>query len=294
MDLKIVEASFLSELDKIAAAQPKEHDPKKLTTGESLLALLAGGPQAVFGAKKAREAGGSALEGGLRGAGGFALGQLPGSYAGGALGGLAGKAVGHLAKADPYLSETIGQSLGRIGGGLGGGIAGYKALTGKFNQPQEKAASPLTETAREHISKKNFAVAPKASNTGKPAYPIEDKKHARIALGLSKMHGDSKDIAEVKKDVESKYPGMVHDKNKTSCMDGGSMKSAMVFLKVAFNVGEAVHHGLAEAGPAAGATLGAALMGGMGKNPLTGAAAGYGLGSLPEMLLSHGKGKKAA
>ena len=75
-----------------------------------------------------------------------------------------------------------------------------------------KIAGELTEAAREHIAKKNFAVSAKASNTGKPAYPIEDKAHARAALGFAAMHHDKKDLAEVKKDVEAKYPGMVHDK----------------------------------------------------------------------------------
>jgi hypothetical protein len=46
---------------------------------------------------------------------------------------------------------------------------------------------------------------------------------------------------------------------------------------------------LAEGGPALGATLGAGAMGGMGKNPLTGAALGYGMGSIPEMILSRKK-----
>lgn len=75
-----------------------------------------------------------------------------------------------------------------------------------------KEAKDLTTEAREHIAKKNFAVSAKASNTGKPAYPIEDKAHARAALGLAGMHGDKKDIAEVRKDVAHKFPGMVKEK----------------------------------------------------------------------------------
>lgn len=72
----------------------------------------------------------------------------------------------------------------------------------------EKDAADLTEEARSHIAKKNFAVSAKASNTGKPAYPIEDKAHAKAALGLAAMHGDKKDLAEVRKDVGKKFPGM--------------------------------------------------------------------------------------
>jgi hypothetical protein len=42
-----------------------------------------------------------------------------------------------------------------------------------------------------------------------------------------------------------------------------------------------------EAGPALGATIGAGLASATGGNPLSGAALGYGAGSLPEMILSH-------
>jgi hypothetical protein len=76
----------------------------------------------------------------------------------------------------------------------------------------DKIARDLTEEAREHIAKKNFAVSAKASNTGKPAYPIPDKVHARSALGFAAMHHDPKDIAEVRKDVAAKFPGMVKKK----------------------------------------------------------------------------------
>jgi hypothetical protein len=75
-----------------------------------------------------------------------------------------------------------------------------------------KIGEELTEQARSHIAKKNFAVSAKASNTGKPAYPIPDKAHARAALGFAAMHHDKKDLAEVRKDVEHKFPGMVHEK----------------------------------------------------------------------------------
>ena len=72
-----------------------------------------------------------------------------------------------------------------------------------------KEAKELTPEARSHVAKKNFAVSSKASNTGKPAYPIPDKAHARSALGFAAMHGDKKDISEVRKDVARKFPGMV-------------------------------------------------------------------------------------
>lgn len=71
-----------------------------------------------------------------------------------------------------------------------------------------KIASPLTEQARAHLSKKDFAVPPGKSNTGKEAYPIPDEKHARSALGFAKMHGDKADLARVEAKVEKKFPGL--------------------------------------------------------------------------------------
>ncbi len=75
-----------------------------------------------------------------------------------------------------------------------------------------KIATDLTPAARADLPKKDFAVSAKASNTGKPSYPIEDKAHARAALGFAAMHHDKKDISEVRKDVARKFPGMVKEK----------------------------------------------------------------------------------
>lgn len=71
-----------------------------------------------------------------------------------------------------------------------------------------KVAAELTESAREHIAPKNFALSAKQSDTGKPAYPIEDESHARNALARVKQFGDAKERAEVYKDVAKKYPGL--------------------------------------------------------------------------------------
>jgi hypothetical protein len=76
----------------------------------------------------------------------------------------------------------------------------------------EKIARPTTD----------FSVSAKKSNTGKPAYPIPDKKHAISALGFAKMHHDTKDLAEVRKDVAAKYPDLVHKE--------GSARSALVAI----------------------------------------------------------------
>ena len=71
-----------------------------------------------------------------------------------------------------------------------------------------KLASELTEAAREHIKSKNFAISAKQSDTGKPAYPIEDKRHAANALARVKQFGSPSEKAEVYKDVARKYPEM--------------------------------------------------------------------------------------
>jgi hypothetical protein len=78
-----------------------------------------------------------------------------------------------------------------------------------FAEELLKSAAPLTESARSHISNKNFALNAKQSNTGKPAYPIEDQQHARSALGFVKMHGSASERAEVYKDVAKKYPHLI-------------------------------------------------------------------------------------
>jgi hypothetical protein len=71
-----------------------------------------------------------------------------------------------------------------------------------------KLASELTEAAREHIKSKNFAISAKQSDTGKPAYPIEDKRHAANALARVKQFGSPSEKAEVYKDVARKYSAL--------------------------------------------------------------------------------------
>lgn len=120
------------------------------------------------------------------------------------------------------------------------------AMHAAFEDELGKIAEDLAEKARAHLAKKNFAVPAKASNTGKPAYPIEDKAHARAALGFAAMHHDSKDLAEVKSKVEKKYPGMVEKKGSISLL---SVKAAsQVFLKEASMVGRALGGLTSEAG----------------------------------------------
>lgn len=69
-----------------------------------------------------------------------------------------------------------------------------------------KAAEDLSEEARAHISKKNFALTPSQSSTGQAAYPIHSKHQAGVAVGMVGMHGTPKQKEEVYKDVARKYP----------------------------------------------------------------------------------------
>lgn len=207
-----------------------------------------------------------------------------------------------------------------------------------FRDEYLKIAAPLTAEQREDMPKKDFAVGPKSSNTGEEAYPIPDRRHAAVALGMAKMHHDSADLAKVRAKVKAKYPDMLdkaasagsiilEDTTKVAFLERvqpGTERyhsSRMLALlnqlparvyyaeedpedyKIAsavrakfassFDRKAALEALIGEVGPAAGATIGATLAGGLGKSPLSGAAMGYGVGSIPELLL-HRKGHAAA
>lgn len=83
--------------------------------------------------------------------------------------------------------------------------------------PFNKAAHELTPGER-----KDFAVPAKASNTGKPEYPMPDRQHAIAAMGFSKMHGDKADIEKVRSRVAEKYPDLLEKK--------GSLRTTLVAL----------------------------------------------------------------
>jgi hypothetical protein len=81
-----------------------------------------------------------------------------------------------------------------------------------FSDEYLKIATELTAHARSEIAPKNFALTSKQSNTGKPAYPIEDEAHAKSALGLVGMHGSAQQKSEVYADVAKKYPQLIKEK----------------------------------------------------------------------------------
>ena len=125
-----------------------------------------------------------------------------------------------------------------------------------FRDELTKIANELTAEGRAHVAPKNFALTAKQSDTGKPAYPIHDKVHARAALGLVGMHGDDKERAEVYKDVAKKFPGLVSKlpgkmvKEKNSGMEAGPQTS-----------GQAPLPGMARGGPPGGTGMSMGLGG---------------------------------
>jgi hypothetical protein len=179
-----------------------------------------------------------------------------------------------------------------------------------------KISTDLTEAARAKIKSKNFALTPSQSSTGAKAYPIHDRAHARAALGMVGMHGTPEQKAEVRKDVAKKYPGMIKEKNSmfaapavtAPTMGVGTLPTAHTAPSVAGSAGPGGVGGgqipkaaeakgtfwqgaQGEVGPAAGATLGAGIAKMTGHDPLGGAALGYGVGSLPMMVIEHLKKK---
>lgn len=99
----------------------------------------------------------------------------------------------------------------------------FKALTaaGAASQVATKLAKVLTTTAREHVSKKNFAL-PEKKNSHNPAgeggYPIPDKAHARNALARVSQHGSPSEKSRVRAKVHAKYPDIGKEK-KASFID---------------------------------------------------------------------------
>lgn len=70
-----------------------------------------------------------------------------------------------------------------------------------------KMAAALTEGQREHISMNNFAL-PHGGPNGKPAYPVEDPKHARLAVSMVDTHGSPSEKSKVHALVAKKYPAL--------------------------------------------------------------------------------------
>jgi hypothetical protein len=76
---------------------------------------------------------------------------------------------------------------------------------------ESKTAKVLTENARAHVSKKNFAMPASAAESGKGnkgSYPINDKAHARSALSYGSRFLSPGQYSQLKSRVHAKYPNM--------------------------------------------------------------------------------------
>ena len=161
-------------------------------------------------------------------------------------------------------------------------------LKNAFLDELEKIGSDLTASAREHIAKKNFALTPKQSDTGKPAYPIEDKAHAANALARVKQHGTPEQRSEVYKDVAKKYPELAARSDVSALRE--RVKKATIentiggFLGAQHAAGESRGLGSGLSGVAGGELIGAATKALANKYP--GAASAIETGSLPASYLA--------
>jgi hypothetical protein len=265
------------ELQKKAAAT-------KIAVEVPWSTLVAG----AAGANKAHEHGHSPVAGALRGA----AGMEGGSALGGGLGAAGGELLARKLKMDHVTAGNVGRLLGSVAGGVGG----YRALTHGLEKKEAKEAAVLSQNAREHIKPSNFA-EPKADGPGDTGkYPIEDKKHARAALGLVGMHGSDAEKSKVRSAVAKKYPGL-----------SGSDKTAGIGGVV--NAAKAAVPAIAGAAKAGGSMLGTAYKaGGLGQvaksvgnvatgfakaNPLA-AAGAAGAAGIAAGRLSKGNGQPQA
>jgi len=148
-----------------------------------------------------------------------------------------------------------------------------KILQGK------KTAAPLTLSAREHIKPKNFA-EPKADGPGDTGkYPIEDKKHAKAALGLVGMHGSSAEKAKVRAAVAEKYPSLGKEKAAASNPEGHHLRRALLGNPLSSAIEAAPGKKLDAYGEAHGHAMAEGWKG-LGKGALIGGGLGAAAGAL--------------
>lgn len=148
-----------------------------------------------------------------------------------------------------------------------------------FFDELQKIGAALTETERAQIPKKQFALTPKQSTTGKRAYPMHDEHHARLAIAFVGMHGSPEQKSEVYKDVQRLYP---HIAEKSAPIQKwreqqGTPKTAEKEGPMPWR--DAAIHGLHHEGPGALGMTAGAMIGSRYGHPLEGAGLGYGLGA---------------
>lgn len=112
----------------------------------------------ALGGHKAPE--GEEVEGALRGAGGYAVGAIPGALLGGAGGALIGGGLGAIGGPSVAIPlAALGLHTGAAAGGLYGGYKGYKALTSKYDKKGKKEASAPLSAIRKVASASNAPIS---------------------------------------------------------------------------------------------------------------------------------------
>lgn len=171
-----------------AARKPiREHEPTK---PDAATALSTAGPALSWGAT------GAYLAPMMHGAPRTRRNTLAGGLAGAGLGGLVGF-VGdrHSRKRLAKARETTKQ---------------LKADTEKAKAAADTASGTLSESDRDRIKAKNFAI-PKQDK-----YPIHDADHARNALTRVAQHGTPEEQKRVRAAVAKKWPGIEQESEKES------------------------------------------------------------------------------
>lgn len=262
MDLNIAKQAFSDELTKIAEAKETAKKMVGGTLGALVGASIGGYVAANVGALLG---GGAGTAGRHLGAG---LGALGGALVGGTGGGVLGvKAMGQkkeaaeFGKVAPYFAghSLLNPLLGSGYGALAGGLTTERGQ--KDPAPRGAAIGALTGGAIYGAS---------ALSRGLPLdYAALLAASGAIGGGVGGAHTAYR-MAQGKKKKEAAEERKL---GFAGNFDKKHMLKAM----------------LEEGGPALGATLGAGIAAGYGKPALTGAALGYGAGSIPELLRGHGK-----
>jgi hypothetical protein len=147
-----------------------------------------------------------------------------------------------------------------------------------------KIAADLSAGARAKIAPQTFALSAKQSDSGQPAYPIEDRHHAANALSRVAQNGSTAEKAEVYRDVAKKYPALARRSDVPALRAKAAATAMHKFLE---GMGE-------EALPVAGALVGSGVGKMLGANQLATSAAGYGLGGLSDIALRKAIARRSA
>jgi hypothetical protein len=99
-----------------------------------------------------------------------------------------------------------------------------------------KTGADLTQSAREKIKPKNFAIPEGNGPGGTGKYPIHDEQHARVALGLVRLHGTPEERARVYAAVAAKYPHLAADSSVPAVRE--KAKSASVLGAILHTINE--------------------------------------------------------